>query len=808
MEAAGELKWDIEPYNGRNCFFSRESYEKYNLGPTPAELLLLSNKPSSEESEHTPSKTDPPEPFPAVPDVPAAFAAPAPTKSIPPFPEPCVPYPHFSSLSALEQDTYVKLMIKFINSAKHTVNVLQMKEYNHFEFLKSKASSEHAEFQKFLQNAARSCVEDYNVLPADAALYIQEMIKSCQVYVTNYPKLYAVQDITSLLGGKFIPDLSLNLEKCLLKLGSVDFVKVRFPTEDIPLTTSYRNVSRAMPPSKKAGRIQKSVTSDSNTAKLVSKYCPQVVLTAQALYTLLNNHGPAYTEQWEIPIRVETSTGAGGKPLKVVYVDSPLPKKQLSTREKSQMYHEVVLDQFMLKNSRLALNAVFLDKKEEEWHADREYKDRKLACVRKEVDFENDVTEFETFGSMEVDKSEGETEKMEETICQEPSEVSKEPMTAVQSFTSHESHSDSDEDRLVIAVDCQKSSDTNTMPSKSTIQSPPKRTSRRIPKDVGPLGQILKMQAQLLKPGTKKIEPSSKVDSERNEQQTDNPQHVQPPVGLPSELSQETQRKDATNVSRGNRKLVLSNDLLQITEDDTEYTVEANDNNFVYKLFSLEDMLLLLQSTVHTAITARSSNKRTKKQTPVFVLTKMNYQYCYGVESLTESEICRLWTESLVHSNCTLFVGHVDALTSKFFMLEEITANKLKENVGIFKPANCMNILRHILKWLTNVQDGSYLLSHASNDASVSLYKSEADKKRGSYNLHEAHSGPPKPPVSLSVPWVPLNPNLLLSYHIQHGRPPCTFPPALAVNPAHSKETIVTGGNPNRHWVNIQTPCR
>ncbi|CAI9564981.1 unnamed protein product [Staurois parvus] len=187
---------------------------------------------------------------------------------------------------------------------------------------------------------------------------------------------------------------------------------------------------------------------------------------------------------------------------------------------------------------------------------------------------------------------------------------------------------------------------------------------------------------------------------------------------------------------------------------------------------------------------AEMLKKVTKKQTPVFVLTKMDYQYCYGVESLTDSESCRLWTESLVHSNCTLYVGHVDAFTSKFFMLEEVTAQKLKEKVSAFKPANCLNILRHILKWLIRLQDGSYLLSHASKDSSVCLYKSSTDKTSGTYNLHEAHSNLPQAPSSLSVPWVPLNPNLLLRYHIHHGRPPCTFPPVPAVNAGNPKMNL------------------
>lgn len=70
------------------------------------------------------------------------------------------------------------------------------------------------------------------------------------------------------------------------------------------------------------------------------------------------------------------------------------------------------------------------------------------------------------------------------------------------------------------------------------------------------------------------------------------------------------------------------------------------------------------------------------------------------------------------------------------------------------------------------------MLSHAAEDSSLLIYKT-ADGKvtRTTYNLHKTHCSLPSVPSSLSVPWVPLDPSLLLPYHIHHGRIPCTFPP-------------------------------
>ena len=70
------------------------------------------------------------------------------------------------------------------------------------------------------------------------------------------------------------------------------------------------------------------------------------------------------------------------------------------------------------------------------------------------------------------------------------------------------------------------------------------------------------------------------------------------------------------------------------------------------------------------------------------------------------------------------------------------------------------------------------MLSHAAEDSSLLIYKTSDGKvTRTTYNLHKTHCSLPGVPSSLSVPWVPLDPGLLLPYHIHHGRIPCTFPP-------------------------------
>lgn len=47
---------------------------------------------------------------------------------------------------------------------------------------------------------------------------------------------------------------------------------------------------------------------------------------------------------------------------------------------------------------------------------------------------------------------------------------------------------------------------------------------------------------------------------------------------------------------------------------------------------------------------------------------------------------------------------------------------------------------------------------------------------RGAYDLQQVHSSVPRPPASGLVPWIPVDPDVVLPFHQKHGRVPCTFP--------------------------------
>ncbi|NWX96732.1 ICE2 protein, partial [Nothoprocta ornata] len=898
---------DVLPKNGTEVFFSREIYEKYSLAPSLSELWTLSNRQANKNAEVPVNTSEDKQACNVQVEVKTK-----PTADDEPFPEPRLPYPFTSCLSEKEQRTYLHLMTKFSKKPNHfQVSAASQRELFTYMQMQELVNSEIAEFMKFAQNAAKSCAQDYDTISEDARLYTEKLLSACVRHVQKYPEFYTLQEIISIMGGKFNTQLTFRLEKNLLVMGTARRGETQFPAMPVQLPVDYETVSSIITPEKKASVMHNDISSDSNAEKLALKYSPQVVLSTQSLFALLNNHGVNYKEQWEVPICVKMIPVADSKPAKVVYVDSPLLKKEMTVRERNQIFHEIPMDFLGTKKSYVSIFEVLMDKPVEEnniqWDIPSDtYQCRKIPVPDDPgMDFDDDVTELETFGAAvklsktskienafpKVDSTDAvfshelKTDKTtinnggkegRNTVSEQGFSVSKMHLASVgflcsmleenashKSFHAEEEElkkaqhvmtkevsdsetklnilsdavsfkkenaapknkscvslcsSDTDEDCLIIDMECKntdhcKSAVPNiisnisaeTSKSPSSIHTPSesmadssdntnqgknasRKPTRRLSKEFDPVGQILKMQTELLKSPSRKSHEQPLVSSDNsNSAPTNVPESPKTSVISntetvpgPASNPNSSSRNTWTWLFQGTSKRKLPNELEMLVEDPSEYTA-PQDGNLVYKLFSLDDLLLLVRCNVQKVKTRPRSNKKktAQKPIPLFLLPKLEYQGYYGVEALTESEVCRLWTESMLHSECTFCVGRIDAFTSKLIMLEKISPEMLREKLVMIKPANSLNILHHILKKVSDLQEGSYLLTHAAGDSSVAIYKSSPDKAtRASYNLHKAHGELPAVPASLSVPWVPLEPSLPLPYHMSHGRVPCTFPPA------------------------------
>ncbi|XP_059801972.1 little elongation complex subunit 2 isoform X2 [Hypanus sabinus] len=920
------LSWDVQPKNGIEEFFSHEMYNCYSLAPTFLELCEMVNRQTAGISDSVEVQQQPK----TSPKLDSTAPASGSTtnkssEAIFPLPEPRVSYPRFSALTERDQKNYVQFMQKFKNMQQSTW--LQGKMYGHlaqYLGLKNIVWSEMQEFMKYLQNVARTCAEDYDVISHDAVCYTEAVLQAWNENLKRYPELYIVNEITSIMGGKFIPDLTLQLEKKLLCLGQTLYLRVPTIATSNQLTTDYKTITSFTPPSAvRASAIESGISNDVNAEKLSVKYGAKVSLTRQALFTLLNNCGPKYTEPWEIPIHVKTICGEGNKTEKVVFIESPLPKKELGIRERNLLFYEVPLDLMMSKKSYTSVSNLTLDKPQSSISFEENQDQRSVnACTTSDLDFNADFTELETFGTIssgltkktllkdvvpstcrqalkpkaattapttgdnkeqDLTKTQSPAEvvtkkliqddqlpsslsnpncgrelnTVENTDCRGPSISDQQkgnPKKEVRdqgdnetlasdnkneqaNFKGMESDSNSDEDQLIIDTNIPVGSDScnieqtagidmasipekldhqdpkeivpDTPRSPSPDQSPPssqkprtkrltrKRTaSKTLQKEFDPVGQILRMQCKLLKSSPKKP-----VDQPQATQESSSLCHN--PPGQPSldrnPITVSVPDSDTStfgNVSsflektpQNTKTGLLSEDLLNCEEAASDY-ISPSSGNVIYKLFSLSDLLILVRGSIcKTQIRPRSNKGGRKKHVPVYVLPKLEYQSMYGIEAFTESEICQLWTESLINSNSWFYIGHIDAFTSKLILIDQFPAASMMSKLGSFNPVNSLNILHHILRKVTSLPEDRYLLSHSSGDSSFTIYRTSRRGKftRAAYNLHAAHSALPSVPSTLSVPWVPLDPDVLLPYHIHHGRVPCTFPPRPVDNLQNQK---------------------
>ncbi|XP_062945704.1 little elongation complex subunit 2 isoform X3 [Cynocephalus volans] len=843
------LDWDISPKNGLKTFFSRENYKDHSMAPSLKELCVLSNRRIGENLNASASSV---ENEPAVSSATQAKEKVKTTVGMVLLPKPRVPYPRFSRFSQREQRSYVDLLVKYAKIPANSKAVgINKNDYLQYLDMKNHVNEEVTEFLKFLQNSAKKCAQDYNMLSDDARLFTEKILRVCIEQVKKYPEFYTLHEVTSLMG--FFPyriEMGLKLEKTLLALGNVKYVKTVFPSMPAKLQLSKDNISTIETPEQTAETMHYDISKDPNAEKLVSRYHPQIALTSQSLFTLLNNHGPNYKEQWEIPVCIQVIPVAGSKPVKVIYINSPLPQKKMTMRERNQIFHEVPLKFMMSKNTSVPVSAVFMDKPEEyipEMDMSCEVNEsRKIETLKNlDLDFDDDVTELETFGvtttkppkspsppsiSIVPNMTDTSTAPKAVTtpvaptapdisansrrlsqILMEQLQKEKQLVTgmdggpeecknkddhgfvpcgekvsnsdkslmqdsdlttsdALQLESSKEtetsnkndmaidmvyaedkrlnvldntdnskektvtsevakiddvilSSSDTDEDCLIIDTEYKNNSNGKTAVVGSNVSSRPpspnsssgqapvgnqtnttcsheescilKKPIKRVYKKFDPVGEILKMQDELLKPVSRKLPELPLMNLENSKQPS-----VSEQPSAPSDAS--SWPKSGWPSAFQKPKGRLPYELQDYVEDTSEY-VAPQDGNFVYKLFSLQDLLLLVRCSVQRIETRPRSKKRKKirRQFPVYVLPKVEYQACYGVEALTESELCRLWTESLLHSNCSFYVGHIDAFTSKLFLLEEITSEELKEKLSALKISSLFNILQHILKKLS-----------------------------------------------------------------------------------------------------------
>uniref|UniRef100_A0A3B5MYB9 Interactor of little elongator complex ELL subunit 2 n=1 Tax=Xiphophorus couchianus TaxID=32473 RepID=A0A3B5MYB9_9TELE len=716
------------------------------------------------------------------------------------YPEPRLPYPCLSSLSTKDQKTYVGYLM---NMKSRTLPKVQN--------LILRINNEVIQFTKYLQDVAKICADDYNFITQGAMQYTEVLeCKACLESVKALPQFYQIDEVTSLTGGTFNPGLALTFEKQLLKTLVICFC-----------FTPQR------------------VSSDGNTEKLCAYYEPHVCLTRDALVRLLDNHGPDFGDQWELPVLVKITPGKGVSKRKTVYIDSPLLQRDVTIRERSHIYYEESLKLSIMTNGSKKVFHLMTERPAPEQQQEASVR----GCVsveNKGLNFEVDLTNLETFGETttktpQIKKTQSQQDEELQSSGSSSTPVVTKPKNSnktlkVSSFSqgglnsasknknntrtetsqlivsepelqkTESSGSDqkcdkdegfmagSDDEKLIIdetgssvalptnqserltptcSADSSVTSSVQSTPA-NTVSSPPckrtrsKRTTRQTKAPKDQLGEILRMQTAMFKSGS---EPSPAVKSpSRCLGPQLNPHTASMVKPCVSSYLERHQNEDAEKI--------LSENLQACAEDEQDYEAPV-EGNLLYKLYSLQDLLVMVRSSVSLTHTRKLS--LIIFHVPVHVLPKLEYQLSYGVECLTNSEACQLWTETSLHSSTVPYIGKNTQTKTRDRPIMVGGKNVLiffKISVGNIAQVMFENVF-HLL-----LDKGQYLIVHKTGEAFVTLLKAGGEKvSRGAYNLQQNHSSVSQPPKLGIVPWIPVDPAVVLPFHQQHGRVPCTFPP-------------------------------
>ena len=212
----------------------------------------------------------------------------------------------------------------------------------------------------------------------------------------------------------------------------------------------------------------------------------------------------------------------------------------------------------------------------------------------------------------------------------------------------------------------------------------------------------------------------------------------------------------------------------EMFEDPSEFEPTAT-GNVTYNLWQLGNHRVVIRCGYHGYYKRGS----TEESTLVHFQPKLEYQLFYGYEQLTAAEVSKAWINLAIRSaKCRLHRVHVSArncnLSAVVKYTEQDLAEVLQSAQGVFNPNASLHVLSGVFDKLTSLVPGQYLLSHAPGNAQAHIKKT-ARSNAGCYDLKMAYTNIRVD--SEALPWVPVDPNVLLPVHEQHGRIPCTFEP-------------------------------
>lgn len=225
--------------------------------------------------------------------------------------------------------------------------------------------------------------------------------------------------------------------------------------------------------------------------------------------------------------------------------------------------------------------------------------------------------------------------------------------------------------------------------------------------------------------------------------------------------------------------------------------LKNNDSHFSYSIWTFGNYKLLIRALDHGVL--YQSNKGGKGSLhPVNVYVKPEYQLMFGHEQITPSEASKWWMNSYINRNSLCICARVDPVSSELLKIDVLSQAAIIKLTS-FNPAQPMKMIHNVLARLEKLlKPGRFILSHSPGDMHICIYELVNEKKDGySYDLHEAYSHNRDVLVNYDkdVPWVSVDPNMFLEWHIAHDRIPMTFPAVSSEELTKAKEAKLSTGN-------------
>ena len=209
--------------------------------------------------------------------------------------------------------------------------------------------------------------------------------------------------------------------------------------------------------------------------------------------------------------------------------------------------------------------------------------------------------------------------------------------------------------------------------------------------------------------------------------------------------------------------------------------VDQKVSQFSYSLWTFGHLSLLIR-TSDCGLLYQANKTGKGSLHPVNVFVKPEYQSAYGYEQITTSEASRWWVNTYINPDSLCACARINPITAELLKLDILNQLDILA-LSSFDPAKPMKTIHGILTRLEKLlRSERYILSHSSKDMHICVYEvmdcENGEKtKKASYDLHLAHSNGLLVEYDRCVPWVPIDPNIFLDWHIAYHRIPLTFPP-------------------------------